>query len=395
MNGIASVGLGLILLLAIAPQQHKCNPFYWFPQRVPATSYNQAGTTTSSIASAAQQQSNVSVSLGNRINTNTTLDDYGTRVDGVTVNVVRRRRRRRDVYDIPAIPSIPSSQLNGSYVAIGNQVFQLPDQLTNLSLNIASSSLAASSPQELNLSTVFVPTIPDNYTNAFQALVTQFESLSLDTMDNIVQFLADGYSNSFGQLFVENGFARLNQSLEYGRSVAQAALDNVAHQGAEGFEQLIRNFNASTSRVQRCVGNNLNPTNVSRAVVGRANACVSTKWQELSRLVGNIAEDIVAADHGAVQFLANLTACNGANFDTLYASSNAQRRQCYVQAVQSFPQSLLFLPVSLTIDTAQLYASIQSLQMDVAICGSQMALEIGLVTAQIGSKIVLCQVFPS
>lgn len=339
----------------------------------------------------------MAVSLGNRINTDTALDDYGTRVDGVTVNVVRRRRRR-DIWDIASISSIPNS-LNGSYIAIGDQVFQLPDHLSNVSLNVVSSTSPASSfPQASNLSTVFIPTIPENYTDAFRTLVTQFETLSLDTLDNIVQYLAVGYNGTFGQLFVENGFARLNQSLEYGRSVVNAGLYNLADQGAQGFEQLIRNFNASSSRVQRCVGNNLNPTRVARTVVGRANECVNAKWQELAGLIGNIGEDIVAADHGANQFLANLTVCNDANIDPpngTIAQRNTLRRQCYVEAVESFPQALLFLPVSLTIDAAQLYASIQSLQTDVAVCGSQLAMEIGMVTAQISSKILLCQIFPS
>ncbi|XP_035900834.1 uncharacterized protein LOC118507007 [Anopheles stephensi] len=383
-----------LVVVVIAPQ-HQCNPLFFFPRPILSTT-SSGGTTTASSPSPAVQESNVTVALGNRINTVTGLDDYGTNVNGLTVNVVRRRRRR-DIWSISSV--LDSNSPNGSYIAINNQIFPLPDNLSNVSLNVAS---LPNSQQILNFSqslpTSFMPAIPENYSNAFQSLVTGFETLPLDFMDNIVRLLSNGYQNSFGQLFLERSFERLNQTLARGHEVVQDRLNAIASQTGQGFEQIIARFNGSSSAVQRCVGNSLNPTNVARSVVSKGFNCVDRKWQELNELAGNIGEDVVAADKGASEFLANLTTCSGANYnnsDLSTSQRNTLRRQCYVRTIVSFPQSLLFLPISLAIDGTKLYASISGLEAELGACGAEVALEIGMTAAQIGTKIVLCQIFPS
>lgn len=336
----------------------------------------------------------MTVALGNSINTVTGLNDYGTNVDGVTVNIVRRRRRR-DIWNLSSLlgPNAP----NGSYIAINNQVFPLPDNLSNVSLNVSS----IPDPQPF-LNSSFIPSIPQNYSNAFQTLVTGFETLPLDTLDNIVQLLSNGYQHTFGRLFLEQGFARLNQTLANGSAIVQHGLDNLAEQVGQGFEKIIARFNESTSSVQRCVGDNLNPTNVARSILNKGYTCVNRKWQELVELTGNIGQDIVAADNGASQFLANLTACSGTNVSKSISGAqlttslrNALRRRCYVRSIVSFPQPLLFLPVSLAIDGARLYASINGLEADIAACAGEQAVAIAIEVAQIGTTIVLCQVVPA
>uniref|UniRef100_A0A1Y9H9L8 Uncharacterized protein n=1 Tax=Anopheles farauti TaxID=69004 RepID=A0A1Y9H9L8_9DIPT len=396
MYTLSRTTLALSIIVAISPQL-ECSPWFFFIPR-PVQSSRNTSTTSAGTSSGTSQQSNVTVALGNRVNTETGLDDYGTSVDGVTLNIARRRRRR-DIWDLSSLlgPNAP----NGSYIAINNQVFPLPENLSNVSLNVVS---IPEPPQLLNLSQPsFVPTIPQNYTNAFQTLVTEFETLPLDAMDGIVQLLSTGYRNSFGQLFLEQGFARLHQALANGTRTVETGLNNLADQAGRGFEQLITRFNGSTSSVQRCVGDNLNPTNVSRSVLNTAYSCVNRKWQELVRLAKNIGQDIVAADNGASQFLTNLTACSAANVrasstsgtELTTAQLNSLRRQCYGRAIGSFPQRLLFLPVSLAIDGTRLYASISGLEADIAACAGELAVAIGMESAQIGTKILLCQVFPA
>ncbi|XP_053666269.1 uncharacterized protein LOC128715398 [Anopheles marshallii] len=389
MGELTRVLLFTIFVLVVISPQQECSPLFFYTR--PSQPTLSGGSVSS--ASVPEQRSNVTIALGNRINTDTALDDYGTRVDGVTVNVARRRR---DIWSIPSIlgPNTP----NGSYIAINNQVIPLPDNLSNVSLNIGS----LPNPQPIFNTTQpssvpFLPTIPENYTNAFQSLVTGFETLPLDFMDNIVRTLSSGYRNSFGQLFLEQSFERLNRTLEYGGAVVRNGLNSLVNQTGQGFEELIANFNGSSTAVQRCIGNNLNPTNVVRSVVDKGYNCVNRKWQDLKALAGNIGEDIVAADKGASEFLANLTACNGANFNSTNNLSTSQqntlRRQCYVRTIVSFPQPLLFLPVSLAIDGTKLYASISGLEADIGACAAEVALEIGMTTAQISTKIVLCQIF--
>uniref|UniRef100_A0A182PF14 Uncharacterized protein n=1 Tax=Anopheles epiroticus TaxID=199890 RepID=A0A182PF14_9DIPT len=367
--------------------QHKCEPFFFAYPR-PAQ-LRPSNPSAASATNPTAQQSNVTIALGNRVNTDTALDDYGTRVDGVTINV-DRRRKRRDVWGLSSIlgPNAP----NGSYIAIDNQVFPLPENLSNVSLNIT--SLSNSTPAS------FIPAIPENYTSALQTLMTRFQTLPLDAMDSTVRVLDTAYQNTFGRLFLERSFERLNHTLDYGRTVVRNGLDNLATQAGQGFEQIIARFNRSTGTVRRCVGDNLNPTHVARSVVDKGYSCINRKWQELVDLAGNIGEDVVAADKGASEFLANLTTCSGGASGNFSASipppeRNASRRQCYVRVIGSFPQPLLFLPVSLAIDGAKLYASVSALEADVGACAAEVALAIGMMTAQIGTKIVLCQVFPS
>uniref|UniRef100_A0A1Y9IVP1 Uncharacterized protein n=1 Tax=Anopheles minimus TaxID=112268 RepID=A0A1Y9IVP1_9DIPT len=392
MGELYRVLVAIFVFVVITPQ-HECNPLFYLPRPAPPSTSTSSGSASST--STPVQQSNVSIALGNRVNTDTALDDYGTRIDGLTVNVVRRRRRR-DIWSIPEL--LGSNISNGSYISINNQIFPLPDNLSNVSLNVASLS---NSQQIFNISqpssVSFMPTIPENYTNAFQSLVTGFETLPLDFMDNIVRLLSTGYNNSFGQLFLERSFERLNQTVDYGRKIVRNGLDNLVDQTGHGFEQIISRFNNSSSAVQQCIGDNLNPTNVARSVVNKGYNCVNRKWQELDELAGNIGEDIVAADKGASEFLANLTICNGANFEgsnnLTTSQRNTLRRQCYVRTIVSFPQPLLFLPVSLAIDGTKLYASVSGLEADIGACAAEVALEIGMTGAQIGTKIVLCQVF--
>uniref|UniRef100_A0A182KCZ2 Uncharacterized protein n=1 Tax=Anopheles christyi TaxID=43041 RepID=A0A182KCZ2_9DIPT len=390
----------LFAVVVISPQ-HNCNPLFFGYGRPIASLPEPSSRSTSTASNSAVQRSNVTVALGNRINTDTALDDYGTRVDGVTINV-DRRRKRRDLWGLSSIlgPDAP----NGSYIAINNQVFPLPESLSNVSLNVAT---LPNSEQLVNISQItpgsFMPAIPQNYTSAFQSLVTQFQTLPLDAMDRIVQLLATGYQHTLGQLFLEQSFERINRTLDYGRTVIRNGLNNLADQTGQGFEQIIETFNSSTGAVRQCVGDSLDPTHVARSVVDKGYGCINRKWQELIELTGNIAEDIVAADKGAAEFLTNLTTCNGATVATANFGSSSisernaaiRRRQCYVRVIASFPQPLLFLPVSLAIDGTKLYASVSGLEADVGACAAEVALAIGMTTAQIGTKILLCQVFPS
>uniref|UniRef100_A0A2M3YW89 Putative 41 kDa family salivary secreted protein n=1 Tax=Anopheles nuneztovari TaxID=30067 RepID=A0A2M3YW89_9DIPT len=402
MNRSMSVALGL-LIAVIGTTPLLVDAFFFPPpgiQRQPTAIVNQPSATAATTTPT--QQSNVTLALGNRVNTDTALTDYGTRVNGLGINV--NRRRRRDIWNIESNPVLAglatNNPVNGSYIAIGNQVFTLPNNLSNVSLNIAagSSSSSNSGGQTVPPSiSNFLPTIPANYTQAFETLVTQFQTQPLDAMDSLVQTLSNSYANTFHGLFTEAGLKGLNETLEHARSVIETGIESLVDQGAQGFGQVIARFNVSSERVQQCVGPDLTPTTIGRRVVGKGTDCVNRKWHQLSDIGGRIARDILAADRGASDFLRNLTTCNGANFNVDHDATgrdtrSALRRQCYVRTIGNFPQSLLFLPVSLTIEGGKLYAALSSLQSDVALCAGEMGLEIGLVTVQVSSKIAFCQV---
>uniref|UniRef100_A0A2M3ZY32 Putative 41 kDa family salivary secreted protein n=1 Tax=Anopheles triannulatus TaxID=58253 RepID=A0A2M3ZY32_9DIPT len=399
MSKSMSVIVGLLIAMIGTTPLH-VDAFLFTPPWIqqPTAIVNQPSAT--SATATPTQQSNVTLALGNRVNTDTALTDYGTRVNGLGINV---NRRRRDIWNIESNPVLAglaaNNPVNGSYIAIGNQVFTLPNNLSNVSLNIAAGSGTTDQTVPPPNFSNFLPIIPDNYTQAFETLVTQFQTQPLDAMDSVVQTLSNAYSNTFHGLFTEAGLKGLNETLEHGRSVIESGIESIIDQGAQGFEQVIASFNGSSARVQQCVGPDLTPNSIGRRVVGKGTDCVNRKWRQLSDIGGRIAGDILAGDQGASDFLRNLTTCRGANFNAENASRggattrNALRRQCYARTIGNFPQPLLFLPVSLTIESGKLYAALSSLQSDVALCAGEMGLEIGLVTAQVSSKIAFCQVF--
>ncbi|XP_053669779.1 uncharacterized protein LOC128720150 [Anopheles nili] len=393
MNKFTRNGFPSIVITLFIAAQTNCNPLFFYPPSYRASS--NTGVPTSAAGSTAVNRSNVTVAVGNRINTVAALDDYGTRIDGLTLNVDRRRRRRRDIWNVPSL--LGSSNIpNGSFIAIDNHVFPLPNNLSNVSLNIGS---IADPQQVFNLSQAsFAPVIPTNYTNAFQQLMTGFETAPLNALDNIVRLLTVGYQNTLGQLFLEQGLQRINQTLNFGNTVVRNRLDTIANQTDRGFEQIIAQFNSSTHAVQQCVGDALNPSSAARTILNTAYTCVNRKWQELVESAMKIAQDIVAADTGSSQFLTNLTACNVSNLQTAGLTTSqitSLRRQCYRRAIGSFPQSLLLLPITLAIDGTKLYSSTSGLQVDLAACSAEVAVAVGTNVAQIGAKILLCQLFPT
>ncbi|XP_058060516.1 uncharacterized protein LOC131211162 isoform X2 [Anopheles bellator] len=314
----------------------------------------------------------------------------GSNVDGLGINTAGRRRR--DLFSLlpppgplarrPLLGAPPAPAPGGGSPVVPN----------NLPL---SGLLSGGLPS--NLSSPFIPPIPANYTQAFETLVTQFRTLPLNGMDSIVRSLSTAYNSSFSRMFTENGFKRINASLEQARSVIGRGVDSIVDQGMQGFEQAIASYNRSSGRVQQCVGRELKPTALARRVVGKGKRCVNRKWNELSQIGSDMANDIVTADTGAREFLGNLSACQAANLApnaTSVTELNTQRRQCYVRAIGSFPMSMLFIPVNLAVKAGQLYGALQTLQTHVALCSSEMGVEIGLATAEVTSKIALCTALP-
>ncbi|XP_058056898.1 uncharacterized protein LOC131208258 [Anopheles bellator] len=103
-------------------------PIFWFiPWRFPSTtSSSSSGTTSSSTGS---NSSSVSVGIGNRVNTSTGLDDYGTNISNVQINVNRVRR------SVDTVVNLDGRSANGSFVSIGEHTIRLPANISNLTVN--------------------------------------------------------------------------------------------------------------------------------------------------------------------------------------------------------------------------------------------------------------------
>lgn len=132
---MARVQIFLVLAVSLALfSTTQGRPFFWyFPWNYPSTSSgSSSGTSSTSSTATSGTPSNVAISIGDRTNTNATLDDYGTTIDGLTITTGRRRRSANQTADEDS--ALPS---NESYIQIGNQVFIIPPEgISNVSISV-------------------------------------------------------------------------------------------------------------------------------------------------------------------------------------------------------------------------------------------------------------------
>uniref|UniRef100_A0A2M4AD38 Putative gsg10 salivary mucin n=2 Tax=Nyssorhynchus TaxID=44543 RepID=A0A2M4AD38_9DIPT len=134
-----------LLSAALLTQPLLAAPIFWFLPwsfpSFPSTTSSTSGTTgsSSSAANGASNSSNVSVAIGNRVNTSTGLDDYGTNISNVQINVNRQRRSVAntilDLNDLGGAGGAGADTDGGSYISIGEHTVRLPANISNLTLN--------------------------------------------------------------------------------------------------------------------------------------------------------------------------------------------------------------------------------------------------------------------
>uniref|UniRef100_A0A182F7U3 Uncharacterized protein n=2 Tax=Anopheles albimanus TaxID=7167 RepID=A0A182F7U3_ANOAL len=131
-----------LLSAALLTQPLLAAPIFWFLPwsfpNFPTTTSSTSGTTSSSsTANGASNSSNVSVAIGNRVNTTTGLDDYGTNITNVQINVNRQRRSvGNTILDLNDLGDDGAgADTDGSYITIDEHTIRLPANITNLTLN--------------------------------------------------------------------------------------------------------------------------------------------------------------------------------------------------------------------------------------------------------------------
>ncbi|XP_035895298.1 uncharacterized protein LOC118504648 [Anopheles stephensi] len=133
-----------LLAVAVLTQPLLAAPIFWFlpwsfPSLSTTTTSSTSGTSSGS-SSGASNSSNVSVAIGNRVNTSTGLDDYGTNITNVQINVNRMRRAVTDE-DLVRLERRLARQTanNGtaseSIITIGEHTIRLPSNISNLTVN--------------------------------------------------------------------------------------------------------------------------------------------------------------------------------------------------------------------------------------------------------------------
>uniref|UniRef100_A0A182Q9S4 Uncharacterized protein n=1 Tax=Anopheles farauti TaxID=69004 RepID=A0A182Q9S4_9DIPT len=134
-----------LLAVAILVQPLLAAPIFWFlPWSFPSstsTTTSSSSSGTSSATNGASNSSNVSVAIGNRVNTSTGLDDYGTNITNVQINVNRMRRAVTDAdlaqlgRNIRQTYDDRTGAANGSVISVGKYMIRLPANISNLTVN--------------------------------------------------------------------------------------------------------------------------------------------------------------------------------------------------------------------------------------------------------------------
>ncbi|ETN59797.1 threonine/serine-rich mucin [Anopheles darlingi] len=134
-----------LLSAALLAQPLLAAPIFWFLPwsfpNFPTSTSSTSGSTSSSASSGASNSSNVSVAIGNRVNTSTGLDDYGTNITNVQINVNRQRRSVANTFlnlnDLGDGGGGDDAEADtgGSYISIGEHIIRLPANISNLTLN--------------------------------------------------------------------------------------------------------------------------------------------------------------------------------------------------------------------------------------------------------------------
>ncbi|KFB51871.1 gSG10 salivary mucin [Anopheles sinensis] len=134
----------LLLSATVLVQPLLAVPIFWFlPWKFPTSgtttaSSSSATTAAASSANGASNSSNVSVAIGNRVNTSTGLDDYGTNISNVQINVNRMRRSidARQTIQLDGLQPLDYDRMmNGSFITIGEHTIRLPANVSNVTVN--------------------------------------------------------------------------------------------------------------------------------------------------------------------------------------------------------------------------------------------------------------------
>uniref|UniRef100_A0A182VY72 GSG10 salivary mucin n=1 Tax=Anopheles minimus TaxID=112268 RepID=A0A182VY72_9DIPT len=128
-----------LLSVAVLTQPLLAAPIFWFlPWSFPntfTTSSTTSSTTSGTASSGASNSSNVSVAIGNRVNTSTGLDDYGTNISNVQINVNRMRRAVSEDDLAKLDRRFTRQTTNESIISIGEHTIRLPSNISNLTVN--------------------------------------------------------------------------------------------------------------------------------------------------------------------------------------------------------------------------------------------------------------------
>ncbi|XP_055547155.1 uncharacterized protein LOC129731301 [Wyeomyia smithii] len=381
---------------------------------------------------------NVTISIGNRFNSRPGLEDHGTNISGLTINITRWRaavlpgtnitgiliptvsndtitiqighvnspkeerlpnstqkqnRKKRAILSIPtvpeisiptipAIPSIPLPLINGSHVSVNGNLLPLSDSISSLISNIIGSDLGNLSPN-LNLA-LELPW-------QFMQRIAQRRLLPIKTLDPLVQFLATQY-NALAQPTIDSSLNVVDEIKRYASTMVNSSLGTVDIVVHEGTKNVIRMYNSLTDGGKSCVGGI--PEDAGLRVSRKATNCVRDRWNELIGIIDQFRDLVANSSDTFGGWLKELKTCNASNFANESDQETAQRR-CYVQATAEVSTKMLLdYPLRWSSLAVRVVNAINNFEPQLGLCVAGVGAEVASISTHYSVRVGLCQLIP-
>lgn len=188
---------------------------------------------------------------------------------------------------------------------------------------------------------------------------------------------------------IDTGVNALGETTDFFSGIVNSALDLATEQASSGIQDVVRTFKDLTQARQTCVGQV--PDDAARQVVSKATGCVRERWNEVEGIVNQFLDVVSDTEEAYGGWLRALDGCNARNFEG--TGLDAAQRECYVQAIANSVGKMIDIPMRWSNLTLRTSNAVTNFQPQVGLCVAGVGAEIASVSANIGLRIVLCQVF--
>lgn len=188
---------------------------------------------------------------------------------------------------------------------------------------------------------------------------------------------------------IDTGVNALGETTDFFSGIVNSALDLATEQASSGIQDVVRTFKDLTQARQTCVGQV--PDDAARQVVSKATGCVRERWNEVEGIVNQFLDVVSDTEEAYGGWLRALDGCNARNFEG--TGLDAAQRECYVQAIVNSVEKMIDIPMRWSNLTLRTSNAVTNFQPQVGLCVAGVGAEIASISANIGLRIVLCQVF--
>ncbi|XP_052566848.1 uncharacterized protein LOC128093558 isoform X2 [Culex pipiens pallens] len=222
----------------------------------------------------------------------------------------------------------------------------------------------------------------------WQFLQTLMERRPSKILDPVVDFLATSYLST-GKVMVDSALSALNTTEAFFYNIANSTLNFATDQVSLGLQGVTRSFNDLTQLKRTCVGGA--PEDAGRRVMEKATGCVRERLDEVIGIVDQFRTNVEATEGVFSGWLIEMQKCNAKNFPTLAdAELDAAQRKCYAEALVSPTGKIVDIPLRWTTLASRTSTAVTTFKAQLGLCAGKVIMEVAAVANELGSKITSC-----